>query len=269
MSRFYDTLEVPKSASSSDIKKAYRKLALKWHPDKNPDQAEAATKKFKEISQAYEVLSDENKRKIYDQYGEEGLNGSSGAGPSRSGHSFHTFNDFGSFSFRDPFEMFREFFGDGDIFQDMMDPFNRSQRAHGNSEANRSNRNGNTSFDPFGSMGFGGFGMGGMMRSPFGGSSIFNDFGSFGGSSSVQSFSSSSGGGFGNGFSSMQSSTSTSIVNGRKVTTKKVVKDGVETVSMFENDVLKSHKVNGIEQQKQLGTDEERKKSKSLKFKRG
>lgn len=61
---YYKILEVNRSASVSDIKKAYRRLALKWHPDKNPDNQDEATKKFKEISEAYEVLSDEKKRKV-------------------------------------------------------------------------------------------------------------------------------------------------------------------------------------------------------------
>lgn len=70
---YYKVLDVSKDATTIDIKKAYRKLALKWHPDKNPEQKEEAEKKFKEISEAYEVLSDEKKRKLYDQYGKEGL----------------------------------------------------------------------------------------------------------------------------------------------------------------------------------------------------
>lgn len=61
---YYKVLEITKTAPSGDIKKAYRRLALKWHPDKNPDNEDEATKKFKEISEAYEVLSDEKKRKV-------------------------------------------------------------------------------------------------------------------------------------------------------------------------------------------------------------
>ncbi len=55
---YYEILELPKTASENDIKKAYRRLALKWHPDKNPDNSKEAEKRFKEISEAYEVLSD-------------------------------------------------------------------------------------------------------------------------------------------------------------------------------------------------------------------
>ena len=70
---YYDILGLPKNSSDADIKKSYRKLAMKWHPDKNPDNAEEATRMFHEIGEAYDVLSDMNKRAIYDKYGHEGL----------------------------------------------------------------------------------------------------------------------------------------------------------------------------------------------------
>jgi len=70
---YYDILQVPKVSTDAEIKKAYRKLAMKWHPDKNPDIPEEAAKKFQEIGEAYDVLSDPEKRAIYDQYGYEAL----------------------------------------------------------------------------------------------------------------------------------------------------------------------------------------------------
>ncbi|XP_028764394.1 dnaJ homolog subfamily B member 13 [Neltuma alba] len=72
---YYKVLHVDRSANDDDLKKAYRKLAMKWHPDKNPNNKKGAEAKFKQISEAYDVLSDPQKRAVYDQYGEEGLNG--------------------------------------------------------------------------------------------------------------------------------------------------------------------------------------------------
>lgn len=70
---YYEVLELPRNSSDEDIKKAYRRLAMKWHPDKNPDKLEEATKKFHDIGEAYDVLSDKQKRAIFDKYGYEGL----------------------------------------------------------------------------------------------------------------------------------------------------------------------------------------------------
>lgn len=70
---YYEVLQVAKNSTDVEIKKAYRKLAMKWHPDKNPDNAEEAAKKFQDIGEAYDVLSDLEKRAIYDQFGYEGL----------------------------------------------------------------------------------------------------------------------------------------------------------------------------------------------------
>ncbi|PIN09201.1 Molecular chaperone (DnaJ superfamily) [Handroanthus impetiginosus] len=72
---YYKILQVDRSANDDDLKKAYRKLAMKWHPDKNPNNKKAAEAKFKQISEAYDVLSDPQKRAVYDNYGEEGLKG--------------------------------------------------------------------------------------------------------------------------------------------------------------------------------------------------
>nr|XP_043632761.1 dnaJ protein homolog [Erigeron canadensis] len=88
--RYYEILGVPKTASQDDLKKAYRKAAIKNHPDKGGDP-----EKFKEVAQAYEVLSDPEKREIYDQHGEDALKEGMGSGP--GGH--------------DPFDIFQSFFG--------------------------------------------------------------------------------------------------------------------------------------------------------------
>lgn len=93
---YYEVLGVSKNASDDEIKKAYRKLAVKYHPDKNPGNKEAE-EKFKEVSEAHEVLSDKQKRARYDQFGHAGVGGNAGAGgnPFQSG-SFQNFNfDFG------------------------------------------------------------------------------------------------------------------------------------------------------------------------------
>lgn len=124
MSDYYEILGVTKSATDPEIKTAYRKQALKWHPDRNKSP-EAATK-FKEINKAFEVLSDKSKRQMYDQYGADAFNrGQHGAGgQSYSAHQgpfTYTYSniggkgnpfenvDFGGFS--DPFEIFEQFFG--------------------------------------------------------------------------------------------------------------------------------------------------------------
>ena len=76
---YYEILDVPKDASEAEIKKAYRKMALKYHPDKNPDDPESETK-FKEAAEAYEVLRDSEKRSRYDRFGHEGVKGMPGGG---------------------------------------------------------------------------------------------------------------------------------------------------------------------------------------------
>lgn len=113
---YYKILGVDKNANDDDLKKAYRKLAMKWHPDKNPSNKKDAEAKFKQISEAYEVLSDPQKRAIYDQYGEEGLKGQVPP-PDAGGHGGATFFSTGDgpttfrFNPRNADDIFSEFFG--------------------------------------------------------------------------------------------------------------------------------------------------------------
>lgn len=107
---FYKILGIARTATDEEIKKAYRKLALKYHPDKN--KAPSAEERFKEIAEAYEVLSDKKKRDIFDKYGEEGLNGGiPGGGGSTDGGQNYTYQFHG-----DPRATFAQFFGSNDPF---------------------------------------------------------------------------------------------------------------------------------------------------------
>jgi molecular chaperone DnaJ len=101
---YYSILGVTKTATPEEIKAAYRKLALKYHPDRNPDNKEAE-EKFKEAAEAYEVLSDEKKRRQYDQFGHAGVGGGMGGGP---GHGMNMDDIFESFG-----DIFGDIFGGG------------------------------------------------------------------------------------------------------------------------------------------------------------
>lgn len=138
-SDYYDILGVTKTASEADLKKAYRKQAVEWHPDKHQDNKEAAEKRFKEINEAYQILSDKDKRSAYDQYGHSafspgGMPGGGAGFPGGSpfgggnGGAWKVYTSgsggqqgFSGFDFGDPFDVFEQFFGGGN-------PFRRAQQ---------------------------------------------------------------------------------------------------------------------------------------------
>ncbi|KAL6467510.1 hypothetical protein MHYP_G00231870 [Metynnis hypsauchen] len=285
MVEYYQILGVQKSASPDDIKKAYRKLALKWHPDKNPDNKEEAEKKFKEISEAYEVLSDANKRSTYDRYGKEGLTGNGGGG------HYHNGDPFEGFTFRNPEDVFREFFGGQDPFADFFggDLFGDDLFFGGGRRHQRGMSRSRTGGSFFG--GFGGFpSFGGGFPAFDTGFGTFSHMGHMGhvghvghvghmghmghvghmghlGGGGFTSFSTTSfgggGGGGGSGMGNFRSvSTSTKYVNGRKITTKRIVENGQERVEVEEDGQLKSLTING--RALELGQEENKKVSKAL-----
>ncbi|XP_009994574.1 PREDICTED: dnaJ homolog subfamily B member 2 [Chaetura pelagica] len=213
---YYAALGVSRGASADDIKKAYRKAALKWHPDKNPDNKEYAEQRFKEIAEAYEVLSDKQKRDIYDRYGKDGLMGAAGPGGSRADARAPEF----TFTFRSAHDVFREFFGGRDPFADFFDEMSPFSELRGPGPRHH------------------------------GGGHFFS---SFPGSSDFFASSFSSGADAGLGFRSV--STSTTFVNGKRITTKRIIENGQERVEVEEDGELKSIHIDGVPDDMALGLE--------------
>ncbi|BFZ02028.1 hypothetical protein BsWGS_05067 [Bradybaena similaris] len=203
---YYEVLGIDKTSTEQEIKKAYRRLALKWHPDKNPDSKEEAKIKFQEISEAYDILSDKKKREVYDLYGKEGVLSGGHKGDEEFNFNPSAFGGF-HFHFRTPEEIFRDFFGTDDPFANFFGGF-----SHGNSFGSSF-----FSQDPIASSGIAHF-----SSTTFGGPTVGGNFRS--------------------------TSTSTKIVNGKRIVTKKVVENGQETVIVEEDGVLKSKSINGVAQ---------------------
>jgi len=202
---YYKTLGVGKNATDKEIKKAYRKLALKWHPDVCKEKN--AEEEFKKLAEAYEVLSDEKRRKQYDSPEPMSFFTRGSSGPRSYTYSSQPFTN--------PFDLFKNFFGDEDPFADSF--FGNSM--FGNRRSNNNLR------DPFGdAFGFSSFGSG----SGFG----FSDFGNMGNM---------------DGASFSSTSTITKIQDGKEVTIKETVSGNKKTKEVYENNQLVSKIVDGQE----------------------
>lgn len=232
----YRLLGVEKSADDTEIKKAYRKLALKWHPDKNTDENKTKAEKiFKEIAQAYEILSDAKRRSDYDHFGLT-TNGSSGGGEgmhaTRRRRSSQTapsafYTNTGGY-FRSPFDVFREFFG-GNPF-DESPLFNHSfMFFDSDDDSILSRRQRSNIFNCRHSSSFD------SSASSFDKDENDCEF------SSVIRFTSSRE----PGKNAKKTTTCTRLVDGKKVVTKKIEDNGKETVEISEDGILKSRLING------------------------
>lgn len=255
MTDFYEILEVEKTATDDEIKKAYRRLALKWHPDKNLSNKSQAEEKFKLISEAYEVLSDKDKRRKYDQLGRAGLSNGHGSASSSSHGGYSRFSeDFlnRTFHFHNPFDIFEQFmshFGMDDDFGFGMNPFgdfhNRHHRFAHRPTSSRldSHRQQMALFDDF----FSPMRMSLFDHDPFA-HHLTSTSSHSNGSGTISSFNIS----FGSGGSarpvSKKTTKSTKIVNGRRIVTTRVEENGQIMETVEEDGRITSRKVNGVTQ---------------------
>ncbi|CAD2087932.1 heat shock protein DNAJ homologue Pfj4, putative [Plasmodium vinckei brucechwatti] len=202
---YYEVLGVPQDADISVIKKSYRTLAMKWHPDKNPNNKAEATERFKQISEAYEVLSDPKRRRKYDLYGtDEGY----AMGDNDEFSNFHK-----NFGFNDAQRIFEMFFGDSTPFGN--DSF--FGEVMGSSFGDKRRGRMGRSVDPFDNF------FGSSFNISFGPSS-FDNFMDGGSCFTSVETSTSSGGKFKNRVVKTSTSKTTSIINGRRVTRIETVK---------------------------------------------
>jgi len=209
----YAILSVPKNADEIEIKKAYRKLALQWHPDKNPEEQETAEKKFKQIARAYEILSNKKSRAYYDR---------NEIHKDRPAHRRRSSSQTPFFAHRSPFEVFRDFFGDrfdDPLYRHFMhfdidDPFMGRGRSYPKNIFNYNNKQYNNAYPK-----------------------DENDCEY----SSIIRFSSS----HEPGKSVKKTTTCTRVVDGKKIVTKKTEDNGEEVTEVLEDGILKSRLING------------------------
>ncbi|XP_009508040.1 dnaJ homolog subfamily B member 8 [Phalacrocorax carbo] len=216
MADYYKVLGLQKSASQDDVKKSYHKLALRWHPDKNPNNKEEAEKKFKAVTAAYAVLSDPQKRSLYDRSVKESRShrGRSATGGHNSSfdcpYLFHDLEVFrGVFGGMDPFEH---------VFWDTFDNIrNNGENWHRTSGRGRSSSLFSDFMESF--MPWNSFSPSEQSTSSFGGDTA--------GPHSVRSV-----------------LTTTEVINGKRITTRKIIENGQEITEVEEDGQLRSVKIN-------------------------
>ncbi|XP_010177169.1 PREDICTED: dnaJ homolog subfamily B member 8-like [Mesitornis unicolor] len=217
---YYKVLGLCNSASQDDVKKSYHKLALKWHPDKNPSNKEEAEKKFKAVAEAYKVLSDPQKRLLYDRSVKKSR---SHRGRNATGHNCSSFES--PYVFQDFKKVFREAFGEMDPFVRVSwDPFNNIRNNVENwHSTSRRGRRSNMFPDFMESF---------MTSSSFSPSMQHTCF--FAGDTAAPR-------------NVRSVLTTTKVINSKRITTRKIIENGQERIEVEEDGKLKSVKINGRE----------------------
>lgn len=227
---YYDVLGLdPDECNLRDIKKAYRKLALKYHPDRvSPEEKEESTIKFREVSEAYEVLSDDGKRADYDRALKYSGAGTGGHQNYQNHGGFDMHQHFGRHRHRDPFSQFDDLFRNdpffSEAFKDMDDLFSRTFQNNNKKEARQK------------SKGWGEWLLDSLGIQVSTSTTTRNADGTF----STSSYGRTSGSG-----SYTSKSTRTIIENGRRITIQSMEKDGNRIEERYEGNQLVSRKVNG------------------------
>jgi curved DNA-binding protein CbpA len=241
---YYEILELNSNASEQEISKAYRRLALKWHPDKNPGNAKEAEKRFVEVAEAYEILSNKEKKKLYDDQLIQNSSNNYNFNDDRSNNNYRTFSQnfrepestFDN-QFSNPQKIFEKFFGTRNIFEiyeenEFLDPQKTQRELNPNSSLfpNFSRHNKNSSSFKYSTINFSD-------------SDSNKDFKRF------SSFKNNREPGIGSNSSSSKSTTvSKKIINGKSIVTTKIIENGNETIIEEENGFMKSKTVNGVPQ---------------------
>jgi len=259
---YYETLEIPKDASPTTIKKAYRRLALKYHPDKNRDDPSGTTtEKFRTVSEAYEVLSDETQKREYDRALRNGMSGGGGGGG--TGYGGGTTGDWQNqwernrrsnshFTQRDPFAQFNDLFQNDPFFREasegLEDLFTqkfeqqgqRQQQTQQGSNRQQPNNNNKKSKQGWGSWLIDKMGIDVQMSSTTVGRDGQRSTSTFSQQSNRRSHTSST---------YTSKSTRTVVENGKRVTIQSMEKDGNKIEEKYVGRTLVGRSINGVEEQ--------------------